>query len=462
MRTISVQIRTSCSKCGSTIPLNALVPRLACAACSQQNELGEAFWASILGDTDLSTCTIYTEGREVALEVGKAGPACGTCGADISAKAALASADAGSIACEKCGARTLLRVPPPAFVTSGFQLLIGEDELQVPAAGVTVAPSRGVAQPVAFNCPTCGGVLQADGSARIIQCAYCQGAAYMPDELWHVFHPVPRTRTWYLVKERGARRRARADAENPGTTPERLEALSHHLNADVREAVARHPHTPEDTLRRLALQDESLAAEVLENPSISAATWPALVSTGSSWILERIAGRANAPPQVLRTVMQAVADRLSDDFEGDAETFDLSDVDDIFEALAENPATPADVLAQVARLNESRVPSERGDHDERLAKHPNAPAALLAELARSEDASAREAVAQHRHTSAEVLESLAADPEADVRAEVAKRPELSPETLKRLGRDEEYGVRQAARANPAYPRFNLLTKLFGG
>lgn len=462
MRTISVQIRTSCSKCGSTLPLNALVPRLACAACSAQNELSEAFWISILGDTDLSTCTIFTEGREVAMEVGKQGPACAKCGAAISSKDALASAEAGSIACEACGTRTLLRVPPPAFTISGFQLLVGEDELQVPAAGVTVAPSRAVAQPVAFSCPTCGGVLQADGSARIIKCAYCQGAAYMPDDLWHVFHPVPVTRPWYLLKDPGARRRARADAEDPHATPERLNELSHHLNADVREAVARHPRTPEDTLRRLAVGDESLATEVLENPSISPATWRDLAAAGSSWILERIAERPNAPPEVLRTVIQAVADRLSEEFEGDAEAFDLADVDDILEALAENPATPADVLAEAARLNGSRVPNERADHDERLAKHPNAPAALLATLARSEDASAREAVARHPRTSVDVLESLAADAEADVRAEVAKRPEVSPETLKGLGGDEEHGVREAARANPSYPRFNLLKRLFGG
>lgn len=462
MRTISVQIRTSCSRCGGALPLNALVPRLSCAACSAQNELGDAFWIALLGDAELSSCTIFTEGREIALEVGGGDPACAKCGAAIPARDALARADAGFIECGKCGTRTLLRVPPRAFELSGFQLLVGEDELQVPAAGATAAQSRAVAQPVAFNCPTCGGVLRVEGSARVVKCGYCQGAAYLPDALWHVFHPVPVTRPWYLIKDPGARRRARHDAENPATRPERLDELADHMDPEVREAVARHPETPAGTLRRLVMADESLATEVLDNPSLGKAMWPVLAGMGSSWILEKIAGSRHAPPEVLRTVVQSVAHRLSDDFAGDPDGFDVSSVDDIFQALAENPATPADVVAEVARLNADRAPSERGDHDERLARHPNTPAALLAALARSDDGSARMAVAEHRRAPVEVLESLAADPEWEVREAVAKRTELSPETLKRLGGDMDSTVSDAARSNPSYPRFNLLKKLFGG
>jgi DNA-directed RNA polymerase subunit RPC12/RpoP len=461
MRTISVQIRTSCSKCGSALPLNALVPRLACAACSAQNELGDDFWVSILGDADLSSGTIFTAGREISLDVGRDGPACAACGAAIDAKAAAAGAEAGSVACPECSARVLVRVPPESFALSGFQLLVGEDELQIPAVGATVSTPAAGGQPIAFNCPTCGGVLRVDGSARVVKCGYCQGAAYLPDDLWHVFHPVPVTRPWYLLRDPGARKRARSDAENPATTPARLDELSRHMDYAVREAVARHPSTPPQSLRRMVMADESLATEVLDNPSLSAEMWPALAAIGSSWILEKIAGSKHAPPEVLRTVARQVADRLSDDYDG-SEDFDLSDVDDVLEALAENPATPTEVLAEVARLNGERVPSERGDFDELLAKHPNTPPALLAELARSEDDSARQAVAAHRATAVAVLESLATDPEWSVREEVAKRPELSPETLKRLGGDEDGSVQNAARENPSYPRFNLWKKLFGG
>lgn len=461
MRTFAVQIRTSCSRCGSPLPLNAMVRRLACPACSAQNDLDDEFWLAILGDQDLGSCTILTSGREISLDVAKRGPACAKCGADLPKDDALAAADTGSVACTACAARTLVRVPPAAFVLSGIALLVGEDEMQIPAAGSTVAVQRAVAQPVAFNCPTCGGVLQVDGSARVVKCGYCQGAAYLPDGLWHVFHPVPVTRPWYLLMDPGARDRARHQASDPATEPARLDALAAHADAEVREAVARHPRTPEATLRRMVKADESLASYVLENPALSASLWPSMVEIGSGWILERIAASAHAPPDVLRAVAAQVAHRLSAGYEGSEDAFDASDVDDILEALAENPGTPAETLADVARLNAARPPGERADLGEALAKHPDAPAPLLADLARSEDRTARLAVAANRRTAAAVLESLAGDEDWDVREAVASRADVGPETLTRLGKDSEYSVREAARANPSYPRFNLLKKLFG-
>ncbi|HEU0077929.1 MAG TPA: hypothetical protein VFQ76_09800 [Longimicrobiaceae bacterium] len=463
MRTTSVQIRTWCSRCGGALPLNAMAPRLACPACGTQNELDDGFWAAILGDAELSSATIFTAGRQVEMEAGGGPPACHACQAAIPAEAALAGADAGSIACGGCGARVLLRTPPPAFALSGFRLLVGEDEVQLPApGGAEVLAPLAAPRPVAFNCPSCGGVLRVDGSARLVTCEYCSGAAYLPDDLWQLLHPAPVARTWYLLREPGARRWARHVAEDPATAPERLDELSHHLDQQVREAVARHPRAPEHTLRRLAEADESLASEVLDNPSLPAALWPTLAGMGKSWILEKIAGSPKAPPEVLRTVAAQVAHRLSDDYEGGEDDFDASDVSDVLEALARNPGTPSEVLAEVARLNRGRVRSERGDFDEPLAMHPAAPPALLAELAASEDDSVREAVAAHARTPVEVLESLAADPEWSVREAVAKQAGVSPETLKRLGSDDDSSVRDAARANPGYPRFSLLKKLFGG
>jgi hypothetical protein len=109
MRTIAVQLRTSCRKCGSPLPLNAMVPRLSCAACGGQNELDDAFWTSVLGEDDLSTSTIITDSREIALELSRPKePACAACGAGIPAAGALAAAEAGFIACPACAVRTLL------------------------------------------------------------------------------------------------------------------------------------------------------------------------------------------------------------------------------------------------------------------------------------------------------------------------------------------------------------------
>ena len=462
MRTVSVQIRTSCSRCGGALPLNAMVPRLACPACGARNELSDAFWTAVLGDTDLSSATIITEGREVSLDVGRPDqPKCPACDAGIPVDTALAGAEAGGIACGGCGGRVLLRVPPRPWVLSGFPLLVGEDELQLPAAGATVEAPHAAAQPIAFNCPTCGGVLQVDGSARVVKCQYCSGSAYLPDDLWHALHPVPVTRAWYLLHDPAARRRARHEAEDPATSAERMEELAQHMDYDVREAVARHPHTPEATLRRLVQADDSLATDVLDNPALPPAMWSVLAEMGAPWVLRKIASSRHAPPDVLPAVLDQVAARLADDWAGDEDAFDSSDVSDVLEGLADHPASTSGILEEVARLNRARPPSERGDYDEALAKHANTPASLLTELARSDDESVREAVAAHPRTAVEVLEALAADAEWSVREAVAKRTELSPETLKRLGKDDDSTVREAARANPGYPRFSLRKMLFG-
>lgn len=462
MQIVSVQLLSSCSKCGSPLPLNAMVPRVACPACSAANDLDDEFWLTVLGDEDLGSATIITRQRRVVLQAERGGPACPKCAVSIAPDDALAAAVAGAVACGACGERTAVRVPPSAFVLAGFQLLVGEDPLLIPAAGPDVRVDAAVAQPVAFNCPTCGGVLQVDGSARVVKCGYCQGSAYLPDGLWHVFHPVPVTRPWYLFLDRGALDRERQRAASPATEPRRLDELAGHADRDVREAVARNPRTPEDTLRRMVAADDSLAGAVLENPSLSPAMWPALAEMGSGWILEKVAAGTRAPPDVLRDVLRQVERRLPDEADDGVTALDESEVAGILEALADNPATPAATLSDVARLNAARPPGERADLDEALAKNPQAPAALLAEIARSEHRSARQAAAAHRRTPVSALASLAGDEAWEVRLEVARRPEVSPAALKRLGKDRDHAVQHAARTNPSYPRFNLFKKLFGG
>ena len=460
MRTLSLQIRTSCSECGNPLPLNAMVARVACPACSAVNELGDGFWQNVLGDSDLSTCTMITEGRTLQLDVGGSGPACAKCGEEIDDGAALAAADAGFIACGKCGTRALVRVPPESFVVSGMRLLVGEDEGQVPAAGPAAETPRGM-EPVAFSCPQCGGVLQVDGAARIVKCGYCAASVYLPDDLWHAFHPVPRARRWYILRGGGGRRRDRKEAQSDATPPERLDELSRHLDAEVREAVARNRNTPAGALRRLAESDPSLAGDVAENASLPAELLPVLVRAGGWSVLETLARKRDA--RVLEAVMgeaeRRVAARQGDE---PGHKLDFDDAASVFEAVARHPDVTPEMLATLVRLGEGRSAEARRGYEEAVARHAATPPAVLERLSRTlSHADVRQVAARHPATPAATLESLAADPDADVRAAVAKRTELSPETLLRLGKDGDEGVRTAARANPAYPRWAWLRKLFG-
>jgi hypothetical protein len=61
---------------------------------------------------------------------------------------------------------------------------------------------------------------------------------------------------------------AEFEASDPGTSPARLEQLSHAKSQDTRYWVARNPSTPPDTLTRLALdQYSSVRNQAEANPS---------------------------------------------------------------------------------------------------------------------------------------------------------------------------------------------------
>ncbi|HEU0013479.1 MAG TPA: hypothetical protein VFQ45_07330 [Longimicrobium sp.] len=456
MRSISLQVRTRCGECGGPLPLNAMVERLACPACGAENRFGGEFWESLLGDADLSSATVLMQGWEIDLKVGGKQPECADCGTAIPAEGAIAAAEAGSVACPGCGRGVSVRVPPRPFVVSGIELLVGEDALQLPAGGTT-ARVPDVAQPVAFNCPQCGGVLQVDGSARVVACAYCSGSVYLPDALWHALHPVPKTRRWYMLARPGGRSAVRKEAENPATAPERLAELAGHLDYDVRENVARNPATPADALRRLVEADDSLAVDVANNPALPPELVPVVARQGGWSTLGTLARNPQAPPEVLAVVVDEAERRWGADEGGDA--FDVSDAGEALEALASNPAASAELLERVFRLGRR---GDARDHEAALARHVNASPALLSGLARDAHEDVRREVAAHPATPPAALEALAADADDDTRQAVARRAELGAETLRRLGRDATYAVREAARGNRSYPRWSWLKRLFGG
>ena len=198
MRSISIRARTSCDACGAFLPLNAMVPHISCPRCSEVNELEDGVWLSMVRGPSVRNFTGYINGRSVIVQLADAEATCAGCGAAIVQDEALRAGDAGSVTCA-CGAATSVRRPPEAFKPDGFRLMVGEDVLQIPAPPGAAVPAPKASQPVAFTCPLCAGVLRVDGTSRVVECQYCTGSVYLPDDLWHVFHPVHRVRTWYLL-----------------------------------------------------------------------------------------------------------------------------------------------------------------------------------------------------------------------------------------------------------------------
>ena len=99
-----------------------------------------------------------------------------------------------------------------------------------------------------FKRPNCNGALTVDGSSRAPECTFCHASAFLPDELWHLFHPVVQKRSWSALFDEatGRKRRAqkRADARDPATPSARLLELLAENTCDLTQALVDNPGLP--------------------------------------------------------------------------------------------------------------------------------------------------------------------------------------------------------------------------
>ncbi|BAY26877.1 leucine rich repeat variant [Calothrix sp. NIES-2100] len=167
-------------------------------------------------------------------------------------------------------------------------------------------------------------------------------------------------------------------AKNPNTPASVLEQLAQDANADVRFAVARNPNTPPDIL------------EIFD-------TSPP----------------PDAPRHALAGLNQVIADRYRELF---------------YDAFAENPHTPASLLARIAR----QKPREIDKYVAKVAKHRNTPASALEHLAKTGDAITRSNVAENPNTPVSVLEQLITDEYSLVLWAIARRADTPTQLLERL------------------------------
>lgn len=104
----------------------------------------------------------------------------------------------------------------------------------------------------------------------------------------------------------------------------------------------------------------------------------------------------------------------------------------MLEQGANDPATSVQRLEELCADPHLRI---------KVANNPTTPAHVLAILAQDQDVRVRSAVASHAQTSVEVLQALAQDAQEDVRCEVASHPQTPGEVLRILAQDEDWQVR---------------------
>ena len=113
---------------------------------------------------------------------------------------------------------------------------------------------------------------------------------------------------------------------------------------------------------------------------------------------------------------------------------------------ARNPATPADVLTELAKDNNCDVRCF-------VAENPSTSADVLTELAKDSYWCVRSYAAGNPNTPVDVLTELAKDNNCDVRCFVAENPSTSADVLTELAKDSYWCVRRNAVRNPNMPGY---------
>ena len=114
--------------------------------------------------------------------------------------------------------------------------------------------------------------------------------------------------------------------------------------------------------------------------------------------------------------------------------------------VADNPNTPADALAELADDKDDKIWNIRT----RVAENPNTPVNVLRQLAK-DTRYVRMNVAKNTNTPDDVLRQLANDGEWTVRCKVANNPNTPADVLSQLADDTELYVRIYVENNPNTP-----------
>ncbi len=216
--TAAFEAETTCGKCGATLPINALVPKLACLQCGTVarvpkdlwNDLGDQLSEWVASDRERTGLrTIKSSGSMTGRRKGvfdfavlRDSPK-GSDGRVIEATEAMAAIEKRGLREKETGRRLGVRRMPEGFGDgwSEVKCLVGEAEEQLPGwtSGFERFPLPKAEKPVSYRCPHCGGALELDGRVREVTCHYCSDDFSVPPKVWAKLHPPVKWRWWAFM-----------------------------------------------------------------------------------------------------------------------------------------------------------------------------------------------------------------------------------------------------------------------
>lgn len=206
-------------------------------------------------------------------------------------------------------------------------------------------------------------------------------------------------------------------ARQPAAGGLTLAKLAQSPRASLRQRIAAHENTPEETLAALALdQDEQVRQAAAQNPAV-----PAELLT--------ILGLAEALDPGLS------AERLQS----------LAALGHQGRVLAaSHPNTSVELLGKLAEDSSWQVRAG-------VVAHPQATAEMLAPLLAIDSSAVQIALAAHPHTPGEVLAELSNKLDVSIRLHIAAHPNAPPAVLARLIEDGDTAIRTTAKQHPQTP-----------
>jgi len=272
----ALRCSVDCRACRISIPLNGFVSSARCYHCGEQNDFPSTFWPCALQIDYLYEALAMAAGERrksahlesgTHVEYGHGPIVCTHCkSGQIEPSTIAASVARGECACRQCGASVRARAADATCFSIHPTARFVVGECAPDGAGQALQAKT---KPVVFQCMSCGGALQVDGSKRLVACQYCSNENYLPDGLWQLLNPVPKPELFYLVCEVESIDERRARASNTALSPAELASLAVEQDEWVRHAVAQNPATPPAVLKKLAFDPSRRVLEGLaQNPRL--------------------------------------------------------------------------------------------------------------------------------------------------------------------------------------------------
>jgi hypothetical protein len=228
MRYGCFEIRTSCSSCGQSLPLNGPYRKVTCTACFSEISIPADIVSGFLNDFEEEYEGLEQgQGQGGTLMSGsgtykygtwRLPPRCSSCKKPLPVAEEVSE---GPLRCS-CGADYHL-FPAPDWLKRDVPSVVfcitagpppgesGELELE---------PDEESVKPIVMSCPNCAGALSISAaSERVMSCGFCNTEVYVPDAVWKRLHPVSETVEWFAgfegstLKQLQARRRIKDQKE---------------------------------------------------------------------------------------------------------------------------------------------------------------------------------------------------------------------------------------------------------